>query len=91
MRNFIRDTNLDEARRKVTDEELDDYLGYALSDYSLHFPRQSLLEVDLPTATVSASLDSVPGQDPPEVGVIPAQPEPASSFNFINFMLDMTR
>jgi hypothetical protein len=34
---------------------------------------------------------SVPGQDPPEVGVIPAQPEPASSFNFINFMLDMTR
>jgi hypothetical protein len=34
---------------------------------------------------------SVPGQDPPEVGVIPAQPEPASSFNFINSILDMTR
>ena len=63
VRNFIRDTNLDETRRKVTDDELDDYLGYALSDYSLHFPRQSLLEVDPPTATVSAPLDSVPGEN----------------------------
>lgn len=34
---------------------------------------------------------SVPGQDPPEVGVLPAQPEPASTFHFVNFLLDMTR
>jgi hypothetical protein len=34
---------------------------------------------------------SIGGQDEPKVGVLPAQPEPASSFNFINFMMDMTR
>jgi hypothetical protein len=33
----------------------------------------------------------VPGGNDPEVGVLDAQPEPASTFNFINFLLDMTR
>jgi hypothetical protein len=34
---------------------------------------------------------NVSGQEPPEVGVIPAQPEPSSTFHFVNFLLDMTR
>jgi hypothetical protein len=34
---------------------------------------------------------TMPGADKPEAGVLEAQPEPGSSFNFIQFMLDMTR
>ena len=32
-----------------------------------------------------------PGGENPEVGVLPAQPEPSSTFHFVNFLLDMTR
>jgi hypothetical protein len=35
--------------------------------------------------------NSVAGQDPPEAGVLPAQSEPPSSFNFINFLMDVSR
>lgn len=34
---------------------------------------------------------AMPGGENPEVGVIPAQSEPASTFSFVNFLLDMTR
>jgi hypothetical protein len=34
---------------------------------------------------------SIAGQDPPEAGVLPAQPEPRSSFDFINFLVDVSR
>lgn len=32
-----------------------------------------------------------PGGEDPEVGVIPAQPEPSSTFNYVNFLLDISR
>ena len=61
VRNFVRDTNAD--TQKLSDAELDDYLFYALADYSRHFPRQRVLEVDLPSRSVSAPPDMVPGEN----------------------------
>jgi len=63
VRNFIRDTNAEEARRKVTDAELDDYLGYALADYSMHFPLSRTLTVDPPSVSVAMPTDMVPGEN----------------------------
>ena len=59
VRNFIRDTNADEARRKVSDAELDDYLGYALSDYSMHFPKSKVYQVESPPASIEMPSDSL--------------------------------
>jgi hypothetical protein len=60
VRNFIKDTG---AAQKATDDELDDYLTYALNDYSTHFPQQRVFEVDPPTATVSIPTAAVPGEN----------------------------
>jgi hypothetical protein len=60
VRNFTKDTN---ATPKMSNEELDDYIAYALADYSRHFPRQMLLVVDPPTATASLPDDAVPDEN----------------------------
>jgi hypothetical protein len=60
VRTFIKDTG---ASQKVENTELDDYLLYALSDYSTHFPLRKVLEVDPPTATIAAPSDMVPGEN----------------------------
>jgi hypothetical protein len=59
-RNFIKDTS---GTPKVSDEELTDYLHYALNDYSTHFPLRKVLDVDPPTATIDAPADVVPGEN----------------------------
>ncbi len=63
VRDFVRDTNADESRRKVSDAELDSYLRSALSDYSLHFPKHLVLDVTDPTATIDAPADMLPGEE----------------------------
>jgi hypothetical protein len=61
VRNAVKDTNPD--TQKVSDDELLDYCGYALADYSLYFSRHSLLVVDPPTATIAPPGDMVPGEN----------------------------
>lgn len=40
VRNFLKDT----TTKKASDAELDDYLDFALADYSYHFPRKLVAE-----------------------------------------------
>jgi hypothetical protein len=61
-RNFVKDTIEDPTKQKVSDEEVNDYILYAIADYSSHFPRSLVLAVDPPLTSFAAPVDMVPGE-----------------------------
>ena len=60
VRDFVRDTNADETKRKVSDAELNGYLQDGLSDYSWHFPLQKVADTSPP---VTLPADAVPDEN----------------------------
>lgn len=60
VRDFVRDTNTDIERRKVSDAELDVYLEEALAEYSVRFPMRST-DDSSPAASIAPPSDIVPG------------------------------
>ena len=57
VRNFLKDT----TTQKASDEELNDYLDYALADYSQHFPRCLVAEYT-PAMDIPPPADMLPGE-----------------------------
>jgi hypothetical protein len=62
VRDFVRDTNADVSRRKVSDTELDIYLRESLAEYSYRFPDRGV-DDNVAAASVSPPSDMVPGED----------------------------
>jgi hypothetical protein len=59
VRNFVKDVN---DTPKVSDEELAEYIGYALADYSYHFPRMLVAEYEA-AALLDVPTDMVPDEN----------------------------